>query len=64
MFPESLLTSLTTVTEVVLMLMEGKSETSKPLVGQTVEICGTNHYFRDQIEYCDATMAAVMGAGA
>jgi hypothetical protein len=65
MFPEQLLTSIDTVVEAVLILMDGnETETGRDehLVGQTVEICGTKHYFRKQIEYCDATMAAVMGA--
>ena len=65
MFPEQLLTSIDTVVEAVLMLMDGRNAettSNKTLVGQTVEICGTKHYFRKQIDYCDATMAAVMGA--
>lgn len=31
-------------------------------VGQTIEISGTNHYFRTQYEFCDEAMGAVMGA--
>lgn len=30
--------------------------------GRAVEVNGTNHYFRDQHEYCDEKMAAVMRA--
>lgn len=51
------------------MLLDGGSNkdangagTGKPLVGQTVEISGTNHYFRTQYEFCDEPMAAVMGS--
>lgn len=31
------------------------------LNGQTVELSGTNHYYRDQIEFCDEAMAKTMG---
>ena len=37
------------------------AEGEKPMIGQTVEISGTNHYFRTQYEYCDGAMEAVMG---
>jgi hypothetical protein len=65
MFPEPLLTPINKVVEVVLMLMDGedsKASNGCPLWGQMVEINGTRHYFRFQPEYCDASMAAVMGA--
>ena len=29
---------------------------------RAVEVNGTNHYFRDQVPYCDEAMAAVMKA--
>ena len=32
----------------------------KPMVGQTVEASGNNHYFRTQYDWCDEPMAAVM----
>lgn len=31
------------------------------LNGEAVELSGTNHYYRDQIEFCDAPMAKTMG---
>jgi hypothetical protein len=37
------------------------AEGEKPMIGQTVEISGTQHYFRSQYDYCDEPMAAVMG---
>ncbi|KAK3113848.1 hypothetical protein LTR53_008455 [Teratosphaeriaceae sp. CCFEE 6253] len=64
MFPNSMLTPVSKVTEVVLLLLDNESVNGGPARGQTVEICGANHYFREQIEYCDATMQALMGAGA
>ena len=65
MFPESFLTSIDIVVEAVLMLMDGndtETGSNEAFVGKTVEVSGTKHYFRKQIEYCDAPMAAVMGA--
>lgn len=62
MFPEELLTPISKVVEVVLMLLNGETTTGRDLFGQAVEICGSNHYHRDQLEFCDGTMAAVMGA--
>jgi len=65
MFPEEVLTPIAKVVEVVLMLLDvtgmGTEDGFSPF-GQAVEICGANHYFRRQLEYCDATMAALMGA--
>ena len=51
-----------------MMLLDGDGKQAdgadfqKALVGQTVEISGTSHYFRTQVEYCDEAMAAVMSA--
>ena len=49
------------VVEVVMMLLD-KASSDKPLIGQTVELSGTKHYFRTQVDYCDEAMAAVMGS--
>jgi hypothetical protein len=35
---------------------------SKPLIGQTVELSGNKHYFRHQVDFCDEAMAATMGS--
>ena len=57
------------VVEVVTLLLSGEGgkdsngvEAGKPLVGQTVEISTNNHYFRQQHDYCDEPMKAVMGS--
>jgi hypothetical protein len=65
MFPEQMLTPIAKVVEVVLMLLDGAwtgAGAGVSSFGQAIEICGGSHYFRDQIEFCDATMAAMMGA--
>ncbi|KAK5133588.1 hypothetical protein LTR08_007536 [Meristemomyces frigidus] len=65
MFPDDLLTPVSKVVEVVLMLLDGKVTSEGDggaLFGQIVEVCGTNHYFRKQYDYCDGTMQALMTA--
>jgi hypothetical protein len=65
MFPPALLTPVPKVVEVVLMILDGEKDIEgHSSLGQAVEICGANHYYREQIPYCDATMQALMGAGA
>jgi NAD(P)-dependent dehydrogenase (short-subunit alcohol dehydrogenase family) len=51
-------TPIEKVVEVVEMLLDEK----KNYWGKTVEISGTNHYFREQAEYCDEDMKRVMEA--
>ncbi|KAK3674160.1 hypothetical protein LTR78_006007 [Recurvomyces mirabilis] len=67
MFPEQMLTPVDKVVEVVLLLLDGDGDEKagrELRSGQAVEICGTNHYVRNQQEYCDPVMAAIMGVGA
>lgn len=64
-FPPEYFTPIEKVVEVVLMLVDNEKTTDgdnsgKPMVGQTVEISGKNHYFRTAYEFCDEPMAAVM----
>jgi hypothetical protein len=67
-FPEQYFTPIEKVIEVVLMLLDtskkqaNEADGEKPMIGQTVEISGRNHYFRTQYDYCDEPMAAVMGS--
>ncbi|KXL48356.1 hypothetical protein M433DRAFT_152359 [Acidomyces richmondensis BFW] len=72
-FPEGYFTPLNKVVEVVIMLLDNKTDDSlpagsqieghnQPAIGQTVEISGENHYFRTQYPFCDDTMGEVMGA--
>ncbi|KAK3724875.1 hypothetical protein LTR37_000923 [Vermiconidia calcicola] len=67
-FPKEYFVPIEKVVEVVMMLLDGDGKQAdgadfqKALVGQTVEILGTSHYFRTQVEYCDEAMAAVMSA--
>ena len=64
MFPAYMLTPVSKVVEVVLLILDAESEIEgHSNVGQTVEICGLEHHFRGQIDFCDATMQAVMDAG-
>jgi NAD(P)-dependent dehydrogenase (short-subunit alcohol dehydrogenase family) len=69
-FPDSYFTPVSKIVEVVLMLVDGgemvdsksvKVEAGKDW-GRAVEVNGTNHYFREQVDYCDEAMAAVMRA--
>ncbi|KAK4555783.1 hypothetical protein LTR86_007003 [Recurvomyces mirabilis] len=67
MFPEQMLTPVEKVVEVVLLLLDGDGDerAGRELrFGQAIEICGSNHYLRNQQEYCDPVMAAIMGVGA
>ena len=60
-----MLTPVSKVVEVVMLILDGEHGIDgHSNVGQTIEICGSKHYFREQIEFCDATMQAMMGAGA
>jgi hypothetical protein len=66
MFPEQMLTPIHKVVEVVLMLLDGDAIMTEGDVlpfGHAVEICGVNHYYREQAAFCDENMAAIMGAG-
>lgn len=59
-----MLTPISKVVEVVLLILNGEKDIEgHPNSGQTVEICGAKHYFREQISFCDGTMQALMGAG-
>lgn len=55
-FPESMLTPVEKVVEMVRVLLEGEQH-----VGQTVEVFRDKHWFRKQYEYCEPGMAALMG---
>jgi len=67
-FPDSYFTPVEKIVEVVTMLIDGgKMIDSKGVVVEegkdwmrSVEVNGTNHYFREMIPYCDDAMAAVM----
>ena len=64
-FPQDYFTPVEKIVEVVVMLINGDGKQGsgeKPLWGQAVEVNGDQHYFREQHEYCDEKMAAVMGA--
>ena len=39
-----------------------KVEVKGKLWGKAVEVSGLNHHYRDQPEYCDEAMRAVMGS--
>jgi len=54
-FPESLFTPVETCVDVVVGFVDGKD------VGKAVETSGKNVYAREQIEFCDAGAAAVLG---
>ena len=57
-FGETAWTPVAKVVEVVEMLLDEEKE----LWGRTVEISGTNHYFREQAEFCDEDMRKVIEA--
>ncbi|KAK4574374.1 hypothetical protein LTR86_002136 [Recurvomyces mirabilis] len=66
-FPEEFFTPLGKVVEVVEMLLRGHGRDEEGtererLVGETVEISGSRHYWRGQQGYCDEAMGAMMGA--
>lgn len=66
-FPQDHFTPISKIAETVLMILDGDGKqangaSSKPLVGQTVELSGDRHYFRQQVDYCDDAMAATMGS--
>lgn len=63
MFPPALLTPVSKIVSVVLMILDAEME-GHASHGQTIEICGEKHYFREQIEYCDAAMKALVNVGA
>jgi NAD(P)-dependent dehydrogenase (short-subunit alcohol dehydrogenase family) len=63
-FPEEHFTSVEKIADVVLMLVDGEDPAKGAgrgvLKGKAVECSGQNHYYRDQPEYCDEAMRAVM----
>ncbi|KAH8173926.1 short chain dehydrogenase domain-containing protein [Sarocladium implicatum] len=69
-FPSSFFTPVSKIASTVVMLEKGGQLTdSKGRVvqsgkdyGLTVEVCGENHYFRDQLPWCDDAMRQVMEA--
>ncbi|KAF1982582.1 NAD(P)-binding protein [Aulographum hederae CBS 113979] len=69
-FPEEYFTPVSKIVETVLMLVDGgdmvdakgNKVTAAGNWGKAVEVNGTNHYFREQPEWCDAAMEAVMKA--
>lgn len=64
MFPPSMLTPVSKVVDVVLLILDGEKDIEGySNSGQTIEVCGSNHYFREQTEFCDTTMQALMDAG-
>jgi hypothetical protein len=52
------------IVEVVLIFVDGKDSVRGKdqgiLKGKAVECCGANHYYREQPEYCDEAMKAIM----
>lgn len=65
-FPDPNFTPVEKIAEVVLMLLDGKDEQKGQdqgvLRGKAIEVSGTNHYYRDSVEFCDESMRAVMGS--
>ncbi|KAB5525518.1 15-hydroxyprostaglandin dehydrogenase [Coniochaeta sp. 2T2.1] len=55
-FPEKYFTPVEKIVEAVLILLDGTE------MGKAIECCGQNHYYREQYEYCDDTMRAVMSS--
>ncbi|KAB5554320.1 hypothetical protein GE09DRAFT_1120543, partial [Coniochaeta sp. 2T2.1] len=55
-FPEEYFTPVEKIVEAVLILLDG-TET-----GKAIECNGQNHYYREQYEYCDDAMRAVMSS--
>lgn len=68
LWPESYLTPVSKIASTVDLLLEGgnlKDSTGKEVsegsdTGLAVEVNGTNHYFRDPVEFCDEAMKVVM----
>ncbi|KAK5169774.1 uncharacterized protein LTR77_005752 [Saxophila tyrrhenica] len=73
---ENVFVPIEKIASTVLMLIDGhdvggstigdgkplaNGSTKGKLNGEAVELSGTNHYYRDQIEFCDASMAKTMG---
>lgn len=64
-FPEEYFTPVEKIVDTVVMLVDGKDEKVEvkgQLWGKAVEISGLSHYYREQPEYCDEAMRAVMGS--
>ncbi|KAF2793683.1 NAD(P)-binding protein [Melanomma pulvis-pyrius CBS 109.77] len=62
-FPEEYFTPVEKIAEVVVMLIGGRDAVGEGVLnGKAVEISGRNHYYREQAEFCDEPMRAVMGA--
>lgn len=65
-FPDEYFTPVKTIVKVVVILVEGvdpeKGVGQNVLWGKAVEVSGKNHYYREQPEYCDEAMRAVMKA--
>ena len=55
-FPQEYFTPVEKIAEVVAMFVDGKDR------GKAVECSGRNHYYREQPEYCDEAMRAVMAS--
>lgn len=70
MFPQQYMTPISVVVDTVLKLIDGETITdskghvveSGSVFGKAVEISVNNFYFRDQPEYSDEAMAALMGS--
>ncbi|CAI6093417.1 unnamed protein product [Clonostachys chloroleuca] len=69
-FPEEYFTPISKIAETVEMLVNGgnvqdsagKRVTNEDNYGLAVEVNGKNHYFRDQVPFCDEAMTQVMTA--
>lgn len=69
-FPESFFTPVSKIASTVVMLEAGgdlsdsggRKVAAGKDYGLAVEVCGANHYFRDQPAYCDDAMRQVMEA--
>jgi NAD(P)-dependent dehydrogenase (short-subunit alcohol dehydrogenase family) len=67
-FPPEYFSPVSKVASTVAMLLDGRSMVDSKEVtvegehkwGKAVEICATNHYFREQADYCDDIMQAMM----
>ncbi|KAF2018324.1 15-hydroxyprostaglandin dehydrogenase [Aaosphaeria arxii CBS 175.79] len=59
-FPEEYFTPVEKIAKVVVMLVAGEDDGKGR--GKAVEVCGWKHYYREQVDYCDEAMKAVMGA--
>ena len=69
-FPQHLFTPIETVTNAVLLLLDGmelcdandKKIPEEKTYGVTLEISRNSYYIRTPIEFCDETTEAIMGA--